>query len=133
MRAPRGWLRARRVLTTPRRRLKRRGRQGHAALPRCPGLLIVPSLLLALLIISYPVFNIVYQSLHEVSRFGTVRGFSGLDNFRAVFADPVFIGSLWRTEYWTACVVGGTVLISVPGGAGAEPGFPWARPGGAPS
>ncbi|MDC6133863.1 sugar ABC transporter permease, partial [Burkholderia gladioli] len=79
-----------------------------------PWLLIVPSLLLALLIISYPVFNIIYQSLHEVSRFGTVRGFSGLDNFRAVFADPVFIGSLWRTVYWTACVVGGTVLISVP-------------------
>lgn len=91
-------------------------RRGGRAMPRStlPWLLIVPSLLLALLIISYPVFNIIYQSLHEVSRFGTVRGFSGLDNFRAVFADPVFIGSLWRTVYWTACVVGGTVLISVP-------------------
>jgi multiple sugar transport system permease protein len=82
--------------------------------PRAPWLLIVPSLVLALFIISYPVFNIVYQSLHDVSRFGAIRGFSGLQNFYDVFADPVFIGSLKRTIVWTVFVVGGTVLISVP-------------------
>ena len=85
-----------------------------AVTPRAPWLLIVPSLVLALFIISYPVYNIVYQSLHEVSRFGAIRGFSGLQNFRDVFSDPVFIGSLRRTGVWTVFVVGGTVLISVP-------------------
>ncbi|MBV8628568.1 MAG: sugar ABC transporter permease, partial [Paraburkholderia sp.] len=54
--------------------------------PPAPWLLIVPSLVLALFIISYPIFNIVYQSLHEVSRFGAIRGFTGLQNFYNVFA-----------------------------------------------
>jgi multiple sugar transport system permease protein len=85
-----------------------------AVTPRAPWLLIVPSLVLALFIISYPVFNIVYQSLHEVSRFGAIRGFSGVQNFTDVFADPIFIGSLKRTIVWTVFVVGGTVLFSVP-------------------
>ncbi|HLX03608.1 MAG TPA: sugar ABC transporter permease [Trinickia sp.] len=79
-----------------------------------PWLLIVPSLVLALFIISYPIFNIVYQSVHDVSRFGAIRGFNGLQNFYDVFSDPVFIGSVRRTIVWTACVVGGTVLLSVP-------------------
>ncbi|HEY1609054.1 MAG TPA: sugar ABC transporter permease [Paraburkholderia sp.] len=86
----------------------------NAITPRAPWLLIMPSLVLALFIISYPVFNIVYQSLHEVSRFGVIRGFSGLQNFYDVFSDPVFMGSLRRTIVWTVFVVGGTVFISVP-------------------
>jgi multiple sugar transport system permease protein len=79
-----------------------------------PWLLIAPSLILALFIISYPVFNIVYQSLHDVSRFGAIRDFTGLKNFYTVFTDPEFLGALRRTIYWTFFVVGGTVLISVP-------------------
>ncbi|QCP53517.1 sugar ABC transporter permease [Trinickia violacea] len=89
---------------------------GRSAAPRFnqPWLLIVPSLILALFIISYPIFNIVYQSVHDVSRFGAIRGFNGLQNFYGVFSDPVFIDSVRRTIVWTACVVGGTVLLSVP-------------------
>jgi multiple sugar transport system permease protein len=99
----------------PARQRPRTSRSSRTAVtPRAPWLLIVPSLVLALFIISYPVFNIVYQSLHEVSRFGAIRGFSGLQNFYDVFSDPVFIGSLRRTLVWTVFVVGGTVLISVP-------------------
>ncbi|MFL9874208.1 carbohydrate ABC transporter permease [Paraburkholderia megapolitana] len=79
-----------------------------------PWLLIAPSLILALFIISYPIYNIVFQSLHEVSRFGAIRGFSGLQNFYSVFSDPVFADAARRTIVWTACVVGGTVLFSVP-------------------
>jgi len=82
--------------------------------PPAPWLLIVPSLVLALFIISYPIFNIVYQSLHEVSRFGAIRGFTGLQNFYNVFSDPIFLDTTRRTLVWTVCVVGGTVLISVP-------------------
>jgi multiple sugar transport system permease protein len=82
--------------------------------PLTPWLLIVPSFALALFIIGYPLYNILFQSVHEVSRFGLIRGFCGLDNFRKVFADPIFIASLWRTLWWTLGVVGGTVAVSVP-------------------
>ncbi|MFP3693112.1 carbohydrate ABC transporter permease, partial [Burkholderia sp. SIMBA_048] len=81
---------------------------------QAPWLLIAPSLVLALFIISYPIFNIVWQSLHEVSRFGAIRGFTGLQNFYTVFTDPTFLSAARRTIVWTVFVVGGTVLISVP-------------------
>ncbi len=82
--------------------------------PRSPWLLIVPSFALALFIISYPLFHIVYQSLHEISRFGVVRAFSGLANFSDVFASSVFQAVALRTLVWTVLVVGGTLLVSVP-------------------
>jgi len=77
-------------------------------------LLILPSLLLAVAIILYPFFVIVRLSLSNVSPFGQLRGFVGWANYAGVLADPVFYGSLVRTLIWTATVVGGTVLISVP-------------------
>lgn len=79
-----------------------------------PWLLILPGFALALFIISYPFANIVYQSVHEVSRFGVVRDFTGLTNFHTIFADPVFIETLQRTLLWTVAVVGGTIIVSVP-------------------
>lgn len=82
--------------------------------PRSPWLLIAPSFALALFIISYPLFHIVYQSLHEISRFGVVRAFSGLANFSDVFASSVFQAVALRTLVWTVLVVGGTLLVSVP-------------------
>lgn len=81
---------------------------------RAPWLLIAPSFALALFIISYPFFYMVYQSLHEISRFGVVRGFSGMANFTEVLASPVFHDTLWRTLLWTITVVGGTIALSVP-------------------
>jgi multiple sugar transport system permease protein len=88
-------------------------RSASSRLP-APWLLIAPSLVLALFIISYPIFNIVYQSMHDVSRFGAIRDFTGLQNFYTIFGDPAFLAAARRTIVWTICVVGGTVLISVP-------------------
>lgn len=102
-------------LDSARTRMSRPHRaERNIALPRAPWLLIVPSLVLALFIISYPIFNIVWQSLHDVSRFGQIRDFSGLQNFYNVFGDPVFLSALKNTIIWTFCVVVGTVGISVP-------------------
>ncbi|WP_200840504.1 carbohydrate ABC transporter permease [Geminicoccus flavidas] len=77
-------------------------------------LLILPSLALSIWIIGYPIYDVVYTSLHEVNRFGRVRDFAGLTNFAKLFADPIFIASLWRTVLWTATVVGGAILLSIP-------------------
>ncbi len=76
--------------------------------------MIFPSLLLAVSIIGYPIIDLGWTSLQEVSRFGQLRGFTGLDNFVEVFEDPLFWGSLYRTGIWTLAVVGGTLLISMP-------------------
>lgn len=79
-----------------------------------PYLMILPSILLALWIIGYPIWDVARTSLHVVNRFGQLRGFAGTANFEALLADPVFQGAFWRTIVWTAGVVGGTILLSVP-------------------
>lgn len=79
-----------------------------------PYLLILPSFALAGLVILWPLQEIVTLSLHDVNRFGQLRGFVGLQHFQTLFADPDFIESLWRTLLWTGAVVGGTMLCSLP-------------------
>ena len=79
-----------------------------------PILMILPSLVLAVLIIGYPILDLAWTSTQEVSRFGKLTGFIGWENFAEVFADPLFYESLWRTAMWTAAVVTGTLVISMP-------------------
>ncbi|MGH7153946.1 MAG: carbohydrate ABC transporter permease, partial [Acetobacteraceae bacterium] len=90
----------------------RRYRRRPSRLP-LPWLLIGPSLVLAVVVIGYPFFEIIWLSLHDVSPFGVVRGFTGLRNYVRTFTDPIFIGAVLRTLEWTAAVVGGTVVISM--------------------
>lgn len=79
-----------------------------------PLLMIVPSLLLAVAIIGWPIIDLAWTSAQEVSRFGRLMGFAGWENFANVFDDPLFWSSLWRTGIWTVCVVVGTLAISFP-------------------
>lgn len=79
-----------------------------------PWLLIGPSLALAILVIGYPFLEILWLSLHHVSPFGVVRGFAGISNYMRTLEDPVFLEATLRTFEWTATVVGGTVVISLP-------------------
>lgn len=85
-----------------------------SALRSTPILMILPSLVLAVLVIGYPIVDLAFTSMQEVSRFGQLRGFIGFDNYAEVFADPLFYSSLWRTIIWTVAVVGGTLIISLP-------------------
>ena len=79
-----------------------------------PLALIAPSVVLAFGVIGYPLYEIILLSVSDVSRFGQVRGFVGGGNFSRVLADPVFVDALARTLVWTAGVVGGTILVSMP-------------------
>lgn len=85
-----------------------------SAMRATPLLMILPSLALAVFIIGYPIIDLAWTSLQEVSRFGQLRGFAGFDNFAEVFTDQLFYDSLVRTLIWTVAVVGGTLLISLP-------------------
>lgn len=79
-----------------------------------PLMMILPGLLLAIAIIGYPIIDLAWTSMQDVSRFGKLTGFNGGANYAEVFADPLFWGSLWRTGIWTVAVVGGTLVISMP-------------------
>jgi multiple sugar transport system permease protein len=79
-----------------------------------PYFLILPSFLMAAFIILWPLKEIVELATHDVNRFGILRDFSGLATFRALLADADFVAAIWRTLVWTAGVVLGTLLVSVP-------------------
>lgn len=79
-----------------------------------PLLYIVPSFLLALIIISYPIIDLIILSLNDVGSFGELNGFNGLLNYQDVFEDDLFYEVLLRTFYWTVGVVLGAVLVSIP-------------------
>lgn len=76
--------------------------------------LVLPSLLLSGFVIGYPIYDVLRMSVSKVSRFGKVQGFAWLDNFFKTFSDPIFLQSTTQTGIWTLCVVGGTILISIP-------------------
>ncbi len=90
------------------------GKMANRIQKSVPMLMILPSLLLAVLIIGYPILDLAWTSSQEVSRFGKLIGFIGWANFAEVFSDPLFWESLTRTGVWTAAVVTGTLLISMP-------------------
>ena len=79
-----------------------------------PLLFIAPSFILAFLIISYPIIDLIRLSLNDVGTFGEMNGFIGLLNYQDVFEEELFFEVLLRTFYWTVSVVIGTVAISVP-------------------
>ncbi len=76
--------------------------------------LVFPSFALATFIILYPLLQLSILATHDVNRFGVLRGFTGIENLDHILVDPLFQGSLVRTLIWTAGVVAGTLLISVP-------------------
>jgi multiple sugar transport system permease protein len=79
-----------------------------------PRLLLLPGLVLTIIIIGYPAGDLVWLSLHSVSRFGRILGANDFGNYRDLFLDPLFLASIWRTLIWTLTVVGGTMAISIP-------------------
>ncbi len=79
-----------------------------------PLMMILPGLILAVAIIGYPIFDLGWTSMQDVSRFGKLSGFNGGENYGEVFSDPLFWQSLWRTGIWTVAVVVGTLGISMP-------------------
>jgi multiple sugar transport system permease protein len=86
--------------------------------------MVLPAVALALLVIGWPIVDTARLALHDVSRFGQLRGFVGLANFHELWADPLLAGAAWRTLVWTAAVVGGTVLLALPVALALDDDFP---------
>lgn len=79
-----------------------------------PYLLTLPSLVLAAIVIFWPVWDLIQISLHDVNRFGQLRELNDFANFKALAADPDFTAALLRTALWTVLVVGGALVVSIP-------------------
>jgi multiple sugar transport system permease protein len=76
----------------------------------------LPTLITLVLVLAYPIAYAAYLSFHKVSLAELRRGvfpFVGLDNYRRIFSDPMFLLSLKNTFIFTAVSVGATIVLAV--------------------
>jgi raffinose/stachyose/melibiose transport system permease protein len=59
-------------------------------------LFLAPALILFLLFVIYPIFRSIYFSLFDWNGLGPAVDFVGLDNFKTILTDKVFIKALWN-------------------------------------
>jgi multiple sugar transport system permease protein len=89
----------------------RRTREGSAlgALPW-----ITPALLLILVFVVWPAFEMIRTSFQDIGSTGAIKGWSGFENYQTLFQNPDLINVLWRTLIWVVGVVFFTMVISLP-------------------
>ncbi|MGA5703339.1 carbohydrate ABC transporter permease [Peterkaempfera bronchialis] len=88
-----------------------RRRPGLARLGPLPW--IGPAVLLILIVVLWPVYEMVRTSFLKISTSGFVRGSAGTDKYRKLFDEPDFGHVLTWTVIWTLVVVGLTILVSL--------------------
>jgi multiple sugar transport system permease protein len=76
-----------------------------------PYLWLLPSIILMVVFILFPILEVFRTSLSEVSKAGIIKGFAGLDNFTKVLKSSTFALVLKNTIVWTIVVVGLSTLI----------------------
>jgi ABC-type sugar transport system permease subunit len=75
--------------------------------------LIAPAMMLTLVLLAYPLVYSLWVSLHEVTFTGQAWIWVGLENYRSVFADPLFWPSTRRTLQFALTVTVFTVVIGL--------------------
>ena len=76
-----------------------------------PYLWILPSVLLMLIFVLFPIGIVFRLAFSEISRAGVVGGFNGLENFKAAITAQVFPQVMLNTGIWVVSVVGLSTII----------------------
>ena len=76
-----------------------------------PYIWLLPSIVLMVVMILVPIFTVFRISFTEVGRSGKLMDFNGIDNYLAIFDDPVFWMTMRNTIVWTLVVVGLSTVI----------------------
>ena len=76
-----------------------------------PYLWLLPSVLLMLIFVVFPIAIVFRLSFSEISRAGVVRGFVGFKNFSDAIHNPAFGTVMYNTLIWVVSVVGLSTLI----------------------
>ena len=78
-----------------------------------PLLWLAPCLILMGVFILYPVVNVIYSSFCDIGRSGLIKSVGTLDNYREVFANPVFGRVIINTFVWTIAIVAISTFFAV--------------------
>lgn len=103
------------ILAPPRRDAAETSRRRRlAGLGRAAAIYLAPTAVLLLVLVAWPLFNVVWQSLHYVNLVDPfTTGFAGLDNFRTVLDDSDFLPALANTLTWTVLSVAGEYALGL--------------------
>ena len=92
-------------------------RTGSELSPRAlGGVMNIPTLATLGLVLAYPIFYAAYLSFHKVSLAELRRGifpFVGLDNYRRILTDPLFLLSLKNTLVFSAFSVTAEIVLAI--------------------
>ena len=75
---------------------------------------IAPALVMILVFVVWPAFEMLRTSFQEVGSTGAVKGWAGFDNFSTLLKNPDLPNVLIRTLIWVLGVVFFTMIISLP-------------------
>jgi len=90
---------------------QRRRRGGLARLGPLPW--IAPAVLLIVVVVLWPIYELIRTSFLNISISGFVRGSAGTEKYRQLFDESGFGSVLTMTVVWTVAVVGVTMLASL--------------------
>jgi multiple sugar transport system permease protein len=97
----------------PRGAQARTARQGRWRRTAAPYLWILPSILLITTIILFPIIDLFWTSLSEVSAAGIRGELVGLAHYVTVVQDPVFRMVFWNSVVWTVSIVVIATVLSL--------------------
>lgn len=72
-----------------------------------------PAVALIVLVVLWPVVEMIRSSFLDISRVGVVRGPAGFDNYDKLFAEKDFADIMVRSVIWVVAVVALTVVVSL--------------------
>lgn len=78
-----------------------------------PYLLVAPQIIITLVFFIWPAFMALYQSVLQQDPFGLKTVFVGLDNFRYIFSDPIYLNSIKVTAVFSFSVAAMAMSIAL--------------------
>ena len=69
-----------------------------------PYFLVAPQIVITLVFFIWPAFMALYQSVQQEDAFGLKTVFVGLDNFKYIFSDPIYLNSIKVTMIFSFAV-----------------------------
>jgi sn-glycerol 3-phosphate transport system permease protein len=69
-----------------------------------PYFLVAPQIIITLVFFIWPAFMALYQSVQQEDAFGLSTVFVGLDNFKYIFTDPIYLNSIKATMIFSFSV-----------------------------
>ncbi|MBC8246663.1 MAG: sn-glycerol-3-phosphate ABC transporter permease UgpA [Deltaproteobacteria bacterium] len=78
-----------------------------------PYVLVAPQIIISLVFFIWPAFMALYQSVQQEDAFGLSTVFVGIDNFKYIFTDPIYLNSIKVTMVFSFSVAAIAMSLSL--------------------